>query len=139
LGVVNADKPPLDADEVRRRLRQFVWQGDVWLTRQPTFLGKSGLFPGTAFVVGHDTAVRVVGPRFYGGDEAMRAALRAIRGFGCRFLVAGRTDGSGRFLTVHHVAVPDEWKGLFAGLSEADFRADVSSTIIRTRQPTDLP
>src|SRR5262249_41771922 len=33
LATINADKPPLQAHEVRRRLAQFVGRGDLWLTR----------------------------------------------------------------------------------------------------------
>src|SRR5262249_18559734 len=66
LSVVNADKPPLSESEVRRRLRQFARQAPVWLTRAPTFLEKARLFGGAVFVVGADTAVRIVQPRFYG-------------------------------------------------------------------------
>src|SRR5262249_9137181 len=56
LPVVNADKPPLAVEEVRRRLAQFAWQAPVWLSRAPTFVEKAEVFPGAVFVVGADTA-----------------------------------------------------------------------------------
>ena len=34
LSVLNADKPPLADEEVRRRLDQFAWRAPVWLTRR---------------------------------------------------------------------------------------------------------
>jgi Cytidylyltransferase-like len=132
IGVVNADKPPLAADEVRRRLAQFVGRGDVWLTRQPNFLGKSHLFPGAVFVIGYDTAVRVLDPRFYGGhDAAVRAALATLDQHRCRFLVAGRTDPSGRFQPAEELPVADDFRSLFCSLTEAEFRSDLSSTAFR--------
>ena len=41
LSVVNVDKPPLPDEEVRSRIGQLAWHAPVWLTRQPTFLGKA--------------------------------------------------------------------------------------------------
>jgi Cytidylyltransferase-like len=132
IGIVNADKPALDAEEVWRRLAQFAGKRrDVWLTRQPTFLDKSLLFPGAAFVVGYDTAVRILEPRFYGGDEGVLVALRAFDERGCPFLVAGRAFVDGRFRTADDLSVPAEFRHLFTGLTEAEFRMDVSSTAIR--------
>lgn len=132
IAVVNADKPPLADEEVRRRLAQFAWRAPVWLTRQPTFPGKARLFPGAAFVVGADTAARVVDPRFYGGDPSRRdAELGDFRSLGCRFLVAGRADAEGRFLGLGDLAIPEPLRELFAELPASSFRVDVSSTSLR--------
>ena len=70
ISVTNVDKPPLAGETVRHRLAQFAWKSPVELTRAPTFLEKSRLFPGTTFVVGADTAERLVAPKYYGDDEA---------------------------------------------------------------------
>ncbi len=56
ISVTNVDKPPLAAETVRQRLAQFVWKSPVELTRAPTFLEKSRLFPKATFVIGADTA-----------------------------------------------------------------------------------
>ena len=81
LSVVNVDKPALTAEEVRGRLAQFRGQGTVVLTRADTYHKKAALFPGCAFVIGWDTAARLVEPRYYGGDHAaMTAALLDISG-----------------------------------------------------------
>src|SRR5205823_5578982 len=80
LSVTNADKPPLGTDEVHRRLKQFSWQAPLWLTRAPTFVEKATLFPGAVFVVGADTAVRIVEPHYYQDSETrMAEALEHIR------------------------------------------------------------
>jgi hypothetical protein len=128
LTTVNADKPPLSDEEVRRRVAQFDRRAPLWLTRAPTFAEKARLFPGTVFVIGVDTAVRVVQPRFYGSPEHMAAALADLRAAGCRFLVAGRIDGQGSFQQLDGLNIPAELSDLFTPLP---FRADVSSTQLR--------
>jgi Cytidylyltransferase-like len=128
LTVINADKAPLTEAEVRRRAAQFAWRAPLWLTRAPTFVEKARHFPGAAFVVGADTAIRIVQDRFYGGPEGMTAALTEFRSAGCRFLVAGRVDGEGSFRRLAELGIPAEHTELFA---EVEFRRDVSSTQLR--------
>jgi hypothetical protein len=140
LSAVNVDKPVLSAGAVRQRLQQFAWRAPVWLTRAPTFLEKAELFPGAAFVVGTDTAERLLSPRYYEGSETrMVSALSRVRGLGCRFLVAGRVAADNSFTHLHHLAVPAELRDLFTGIPESDFRVDVSSTQLRAAAPSAWP
>jgi hypothetical protein len=133
LSVTNVDKPPLGPEELRRRLGQFTWRAPVWLVRAPTFVGKARLFPGTTFVVGADTAERVLAPRYYHDSaEEMVRALDEVRCHGCRFLVAGRAGADGRFAELHHLDVPAEHRDLFGAIPADAFRADVSSTALRS-------
>ena len=132
LSVLNVDKPPLEELEVRQRLAQFAGKATVVLTRAETFRKKADLFPGCTFVIGLDTAVRLVAPRYYGADDsAMLTALAEIWAAGCRFLVAGREEG-GTFRTLADVPVPQGFHPLFREIPESLFRADVSSTALRT-------
>ncbi len=132
LSVTNVDKPPLGEAEVTRRLRQFEPPHVLELTRAPTFREKARLFPGTTFVVGADTAERIVRSRYYAHSEAaMREALDEIAGLGCRFLVAGRTNDAGQFTTVGEAPIPPEYRRLFSAILETDFRIDLSSTRLR--------
>jgi hypothetical protein len=132
LSVANADKPPLAAEEVRRRRAQFAWRAALWLTHAPTFVEKARLFPGAIFVVGSDTAERIVQPRFYGAsEEAMASAMNDIRERECRFLVAGRVDAAGCFRGLEHLSLPPQWQDLFAAIPAEAFRIDVSSTQLR--------
>jgi hypothetical protein len=132
LSIANVDKAALSAAEIHRRVRQFNWKAPLWLTRAPTFVEKAALFPGVTFVVGADTAVRIVDPRYYGGsEERMSAALAAIRDRGCRFLVAGRVDGTGRYVDGSGLPLRAEFRELFADIPEAEFRLDLSSTQLR--------
>jgi len=132
LSVANVDKPELPADELQRRLEQFRGRHPVYVTRARTFRDKATLFPGCVFVVGADTAVRIVHPRFYDDDERqMLVALESIRSLGCRFFVGGRVDADGRFVDVEGVPIPEAYRELFEGVDEAAFRVDVSSTQLR--------
>ena len=134
ISVANVDKPPLTGETVRHRLTQFAWKSPVELTRAPTFLEKSRLFPGTTFVIGADTAERLFAPKYYGDDEVrMNAALEEIANSGCRFLVAVRIDGAGRVRALGDIAVPRRYADLFSEIPEQRFRLDTSSSEIRAR------
>jgi hypothetical protein len=128
------DKPPLSGETVRHRLTQFALKSPVELTRAPTFLEKSRLFPGTTFVIGADTAERLVAPKYYGDDESrMHAALEEIANVGNSFLVAMRIDAAGRVRTLNDIPVPRRYADLFSEIPEERFRFDTSSTEIRAR------
>lgn len=132
LSVTNVDKPPLSPEEVRHRLAAFTWRSPVWLTRAPTFAEKASLFPGAVFVVGADTAVRIVVPRYYQDSDArMTEALNGIRRQGCRFLVAARVEETGRLATLADLGIPEPFRDLFAGIDAEQFRVDLSSTQLR--------
>ena len=93
---------------------------------------QGGAVPGAAFVVGVDTAERLVAQAYYGGsEEQMRQALGAIGAAGCRFLVAGRLGKDGTFQSLRHVGIPAEHRDLFCDIPETDFRLDISSTVLR--------
>ena len=134
ISVTNVDKPPLTGEAVRHRIAQFAGKRAVELTRAPTFLDKSRLFPGATFVIGADTAERLVARKYYGDEETrMQAALEEITKAGCRFLVAVRIDAAGRVRTLNDIPVPPRHAGLFTEIPEHRFRFDTSSTEIRAR------
>ena len=110
------------------------------LTRAPLYAAKAALMPGATFVLGHDTAVRLLMPKYYGGERGMFAAFNQIRAAGCSFIVAGRaaaqpqagSEGgaaASRFLTLADVDVPEALADLFEAMPE--FRLDVSSSELR--------
>ena len=141
LPLVNADKAPISLREAQRRAAQFAARAPLALTRAPLFAAKAALFPGAVFVVGADTAERLIDERFYGHSRSgMEAALAAIAASGCALLVAGRRVG-GRYLTLDDLAarIPAPYRGLFRALPESLFRADVSSTEIRARRAAASP
>ena len=134
ISVTNVDKPPLTGENVRQRFMQFAWKAPVELTRAPTFVEKSRLFPGTTFVVGVDTAERLFSVKYYGGDAGrMHAALDEIANSGGSFLVAVRIDAAGRVRALTDIPVPRRYADLFTEIPEHHFRVDVSSSQIRAR------
>jgi hypothetical protein len=88
------------------------------------------------FVLGWDTAVRLVAARYYGangGDEqAMLAALEELRRLECRFIVGGRAL-DGEFKTLADIDIPEEFAPMFEAIPETRFRSDISSTGLRER------
>lgn len=134
ISVTNVDKPPLAGNTVRHRLTQFAWKSPVELTRAPTFLEKSRLFPGTTFVIGADTAERLFVPKYYGDDEIrMHLALEEIANAGANFLVAVRIDAAARVRALSDILVPRRYADLFSEIPEHRFRFDTSSSEIRAR------
>lgn len=132
LSITNVDKPPLTRLEINRRAMQFSNLGTLVLTRAPTFREKAEMFKGSTFVIGWDTAVRLVDSKYYGNDEEeMSRALRTIKEFGCRFLVAGREQGN-VFNTLEDVILPKEVEDIMSAIPEKVFRSDLSSTKIRS-------
>jgi hypothetical protein len=132
LAVVNVDKPPLELETILARMAQFAGCFAVFASNAPTFVEKARIYPGATFVMGYDTAARVIHPRYYGDSEAqMRAALEEIRANECRFLVAGRADQHGTFHEAADLPIPPGFADLFYPIPPHYFRLDISSTAIR--------
>ena len=131
LPVLNADKGTLSHTEICRRTAQFHPPWHLELTRQPLFTQKAILFKDSVFVVGYDTALRLMQSRYYEDNEnKMHSALATIEEAGCRFLVAGR-HWQGRFRTSTDISIPARFSALFEELPESNFRLDTSSTEAR--------
>jgi len=136
LAAMNVDKPPLAQDTVTSRVQQFGAAGaSVVVTKAPRFLEKARLFPGCAFVIGADTAKRLLDTKYYDHSaNEMVAALSEIKHLGCTFVVGGREE-SGKFLTLEDclapLDLPSSVREMFIGLSADEFRMDISSTELR--------
>jgi len=130
ISLLNVDKPPLDFIELRERVARLT-EYPVWLTRAPTFVEKSILFPGATFVVGADTILRMADAKYYDNDPTeAAAAIDTIARADCRFLVFGRTVGP-RFLSTAEIDLPPQLAAMCTYVPEAQFRCDISSTAIR--------
>ncbi len=140
MSVTNVEKPPLDLPILQARLAQMRRRRRLVVTRAPTFVEKSRLMPGSTFVIGYDTAVRLFDDRFYPAYEAdadvestgtaWGVALSELRGNGCDFLVAGRASDQG-FRTLADIDVPASFTGMLKQIPESAFRFDGSSSEIR--------
>mmetsp|Transcript_15116 Transcript_15116/g.24882 ORF Transcript_15116/g.24882 Transcript_15116/m.24882 type:complete len:440 (-) Transcript_15116:513-1832(-) len=132
ISVQNADKPPLEEEDIRGRIAPMLGRYNVILTRMPLLKDKAHLFPGSAFAIGYDTYERLLDLRYYGGTEqGLVDALNNIRSTGCRFLVAGRVDRNGQFVALEPEKVNRNWVDLFVTIPVEDFRVNLSSTEIR--------
>ena len=133
LCIANVDKPPLDYLDLNPRLAQFD-TADVVVSNTPTFVEKArALGGGVTFVVGADTIARIAEPRYYGGTQKRDAALAELEESGCGFLVYGRLGAGADFNTLADMTLPRRLAALCVGVSEAEFRSDVSSTALRDR------
>jgi nicotinamide mononucleotide (NMN) deamidase PncC len=123
LSCANVDKPAIEeADGLRRAAA--IKDVPVALTHAPRFIQKAQLFPKTTFAVGFDTAIRFV--KDYSPEEW--AKFKTLE---TRFLVAGR-QFDGVFQTLENLDLPQGFEPLFENIPESKFRADISSTELRT-------
>jgi nicotinic acid mononucleotide adenylyltransferase len=130
LSMTNVDKPPLDFLTLRERLEPLT-AFNVCLTRAPTFVEKTELFPGATFVVGADTLIRIADERYYDNQEEQRdAAIDRLERARARFLVFGR-QCEGRFLTLANLSLPPRLAAMCESVPVEEFRDDISSTDLR--------
>ncbi len=101
ISAVNADKAPIEAREISRRVEQFYGRHPVIVTPDcPLFLDKSRAYPkGIGFVVGYDTAERLLDARFYRDENHLAESLATFRERENTFYVLGRAC-QGVFKTV---------------------------------------
>ncbi|KAF6137395.1 hypothetical protein GIB67_036432 [Kingdonia uniflora] len=134
ISAINADKPPLTISQIKDRVRQFQKLGKtVIISNQPYFYKKADLFPGSIFVIGADTAARLINPKYYGESHAlMLEVLLGCKSTGCTFLVAARNvDGIVKVL--EDFEIPEDLRDMFISIPEESFRMDISSTELRNR------
>lgn len=124
LSCCTVDKPMSGMDECIRRAAAIL-DVPVALTSAPRFVEKAALFPGAVFVLGYDTAARLVRDAHPGEWDLFRKA-------GVRFLTAGRRVGDA-FLSLDDLPLPRQADSLFDAIPEPLFREDISSTELRIR------
>eukprot|EP00581_Thalassiosira_minuscula_P016486 CAMPEP_0183718428 /NCGR_PEP_ID=MMETSP0737-20130205/11687_1 /TAXON_ID=385413 /ORGANISM="Thalassiosira miniscula, Strain CCMP1093" /LENGTH=617 /DNA_ID=CAMNT_0025947983 /DNA_START=636 /DNA_END=2489 /DNA_ORIENTATION=- len=94
-----------------------------------------------SFVLGTDTMVRIINPKYYGNKrENMIAALQDMKDRGVHFIVGGRLEqgtesGSKLFVNGEEEvkSLPLDIQEMFTLLMEEEFRLDISSTELRKR------
>ena len=133
ISAANVDKPPLRSSEIKKRIQQFRNKANTLVSFAPLFSQKSAVYPGSTFVIGYDTASRLLNPKYYENDKrTMFTSLHEIEANGCDFLVAGRVD-AGSFRGLDDVEVPIRFKDMMVGIPETTFRVDQSSSEIRDK------
>lgn len=135
LSVRNVDKPHLDCIDIEERFAQFKSDAVV-LTNQPRFVEKASLLfkeTGGTYVVGADTIKRIDATVYYGSKQNRRDAIKRLTELNVRFLVFGRIDDS-KFFALEDLALGSDLRALCHGVTEKEFRVDISSTALRAKQ-----
>lgn len=134
LSIVNADKTAIEVKELENRLAQFSSDEQIIISKEPYFVDKSTLFPHCVFVLGYDTMIRLLNPKYYGGDvHQLYQVLGQIRKNDCRFLVAGRKVND-EFKTLSDINIDPKYRDLFTEIPEKVFREDISSSQLRANR-----
>ena len=127
ISIKNVDKSEINFNDLMDRINQFKSLGKLVVTNSAKFEEKSKIFKESIFVIGYDTALRLVDNKYYSDD--FRKSLKIIEKNNCSFLV------SGRFINKNYKKPNNiNFKGydyLFNILSEEKFRIDISSTELR--------
>ena len=133
ISIANVDKPPLLPEEIIDRQSQFLGQASVLVTNQPTFIGKSKKIPIRNFLIGWDTARRIIDEKYYENKQDMIESLLDMKSRGIIFYVAGRVH-KGSFKRITDLNLPDMFHDLFVEIEENKFRSDISSSEIRDQR-----
>jgi hypothetical protein len=103
------------------------------INKATEFVEKAAIFKESTFVLGMDTLIRIFDPKFYESDKVMRSELKVFIENDIRFVVFGRQVGS-QFMTLNDFLIPEEFKDRFIGITETEFREDVSSSAIKREE-----
>eukprot|EP00758_Cryptobia_borreli_P004851 Tbor_TRINITY_DN4615_c0_g1::TRINITY_DN4615_c0_g1_i1::g.14912::m.14912 len=138
ISLTRADKENITEEkEIEKKVSQFIEMNKrVIVTNAKLFVEKAKMFPNHIFILGYDTAKRVVDAKYYGGSrEEMINKINEIRDCGCSFVVGGRKEGeSWKDFENNKDEMPESIRDLFLGIPEEDFRIDISSTEIREKR-----
>jgi len=96
LSIFNVNKPQLTIIDLMIRLEHFVNQSfPILLTKTPRFIDKAQVYPGLSYVIGIDTAIHLLDPKYTEGSiDLMTHMLKDMTDKGTEFLVNPRTFGT---------------------------------------------
>ena len=141
ISIENVDKPRMSREELDIRLSPLIGLRDVIITRSPLFFEKWEQLKGAWFVIGFDTAIRLINDKYYSDNDNWPTAtfgLEKMTYSGTKFIVGGRIDNNGIFKTGEDLKIPKSVKDLFIFLNEDKFRVDVSSSQLRENTLNDV-
>ena len=127
ISIKNVDKSEINFNDLMDRINQFKSLGKLVVTNSAKFEEKSKIFKESIFVIGYDTALRLVDSKYYSDD--FRKSLKIIEKNNCSFLVSGRFINK-KYNKPNNINF-EEYDYLFNILSEEKFRIDISSTELR--------
>jgi len=127
ISIKNVDKSEINFNDLMDRINQFRSLGKLVVTNSEKFEEKSKIFKESIFVIGYDTALRLVDNKYYNDD--FRKSLKIIEKNNCSFLVSGRFINK-KYKKPNNINF-EGYDYLFNILSEEKFRIDISSTELR--------
>ena len=127
ISIKNVDKSKINFNDLINRINQFKSLGKLVVTNSAKFEEKSNIFKKSIFVIGYDTALRLVDDKYY--DDDFRKSLKIIEKNNCSFLVSGRFINK-KYKKPNNINF-EGYDYLFNILSEEKFRIDISSTELR--------
>ena len=127
ISIKNVDKSEINFNDLMDRINQFKSLGKLVVTNSAKFEEKSKIFKESIFVIGYDTALRLVDNKYYSDD--FRKSLKIIEKNNCSFLVSGRFINK-KYKKPNNINF-EGYDYLFNILSEEKFRIDISSTELR--------
>ena len=127
ISIKNVDKSEINFNDLMDRINQFKSLGKLVVTNSEKFEEKSKIFKESIFVIGYDTALRLVDNKYYNDD--FRRSLKIIEKNNCSFLVSGRFINK-KYKKPNNINF-EGYDYLFNILSEEKFRIDISSTQLR--------
>ena len=127
ISLSNVDKPDIDQADLIKRIKNFDSGEKIIISRSSKFIDKSEIYKNSYFVVGYDTAVRILDESYLSPGESLEGLFSVLRKNNCSFIVAGRVDVSG--LNFDNLDIRDlVYRDFFRVISEEEFREDISST-----------
>ncbi len=127
ISISNVDKKNINLNDLNIRIKQFDNVGKLIITNSPAFEDKSNIFKKSIFIIGYDTAIRIMDEKYYKGD--IFKSFSNINSNECSFIVSGRSiNGDYKDLSDINIAGFEE---LFTPLPKENFRFDISSTQLR--------
>ena len=127
LSIYNVDKSPIDEEEIINRILKIPKNYSIYLSNNSTFLEKAKCNPGSWFVIGYDTALRLFDKKYHSNVNMIFEEYKKLN---IKFFVGGR-NFNGSFATLKDLKIPKKFQKLFVEISEKSFRMDISSTDIR--------
>lgn len=125
LSIGNWDKPMLDFISLEERIKTCGTR-TVWVTNAPRFIDKAEIFPNTTFIVGYDTAKRLVDSRV---NKDVMYDLERLNSLNTKFIVFGReVDGEYKSGVKEF---PVEFQCMAHAIKDPLKSFDISSTKIR--------
>ncbi len=129
----NVDKPSINDEELLRRAGQFSSRWPVILTKaNPLFVDKINAYGVKEFIVGYDTMVRFLDPKYYDSPSIFLDILGELRQQRAKFYVADRII-EGKPQSIEDAVFGDSFNAGFIDdlLVRIPIAYDVSSTAIR--------